>query len=182
MTVADDIRLEGDVVRLRMRKESDLPKFVRWYNDPEVRHWLHMSEAPEQTLDGERQRWELTRGDPTRLSFVIETTEGVPIGQVGLVAIDEAHRRAELGISIGEKAYWGRGFGTDALRVILRFAFETLDLHRIELITDADNDRGIRAYEKAGFKHEGLLRGKRQRYKQPIDMLLMSVVRPDVDA
>jgi RimJ/RimL family protein N-acetyltransferase len=181
MTIADNIRLEGEIVRLRMRRESDIPLFVKWYNDPEVRHWLHMSEAPEQTAEGERQRWELTRGDPTRISFVIETHDGVPIGNIGLVAIDDVHRRAELGISIGEKAYWSRGFGTDALRVLLRFAFEQMNLHRIELITDADNDRGIRCYEKAGFKREGLLRGKRQRYGQPLDMLVMSVLRGDIE-
>jgi RimJ/RimL family protein N-acetyltransferase len=57
--------------------------------------------------------------------------------------------------------------------------FESLDLHRIELVTDADNERGIRAYEKAGFKREGILRGKRQRYGQPIDMLMMSVLRQE---
>lgn len=179
MTVADEIRLEGELVVLRPRVDEDLPLFARWHGDPEVRHWLHMSEMPNQSLEVERQRWHIARNDPTRVSFMIETPEGAPIGNVGLVGIDAAHRRAELGIAIGEKDHWGRGYGTDAVRVLLRFAFETLDLRRIELITDIDNERGIRAYEKCGFVREGVLRAKRLRYGEPLDMLMMSVLRQD---
>ncbi|MEX0682549.1 MAG: GNAT family protein [Dehalococcoidia bacterium] len=176
MTVAPDVRLEGELVRLRSRREEDLALFVSWYNDPDVRHWLHMSEAGEQTVETERQRWELTRQDPARVTFVIETKDGVTIGNVGLIAIDEVHRRAELGVSIGDKAYWSQGYGADAIRTLLRFAFETLDLRRIELITDADNARGIRCYEKCGFVREGVLRAHRLRYGNPLDMLIMAVL------
>jgi RimJ/RimL family protein N-acetyltransferase len=110
---------------------------------------------------------------------VIETHDGLPIGNVSFVAIEEIHRRAELGISIGEKDYWGRGYGTDAVRVALRFAFQVLDLRRVELITDADNERGIRCYEKCGFVREGVLRRHRLRRGEPIDMLLMAVLHED---
>ncbi len=179
MTVAGDVRLEGELVLLRPRVDEDLPLFARWHGDPEVRHWLHMSEMPTQSLEVERQRWSVARNDPTRVSFVIETLDGVPIGNIGLIGIDAAHRRAELGIAIGEKDHWGRGYGTDAMRVIVRFAFEVLDLRRVELITDADNERGIRAYEKCGFVREGVLRAKRLRYGEPLDMLMMAVLRED---
>ncbi len=177
MTVADETRLEGELVLLRPRVDDDLPLFARWHGNPDVRHWLHMSEIPNQTLELERQRWQIARNDPTRVSFVIETLEGVPIGNIVLVDIDAAHRRAELGIAIGEKEHWGRGYGTDAIRVVLRFAFEVLNLRRVELITDIDNERGIRAYEKCGFVREGVLRAKRLRYGEPLDMLIMSVLR-----
>ena len=179
MTVADDVRLQGKLALLRPRRDDDAAHFVRWHNDPDVRHWLHMSEAPEQTLEAERQRWNLVRSDAARVSFMIETKDGEVIGNVNLIGVDEVHGRAELGISIGEKEYWGLGYGTDAMRVLLRFAFETLNLRRIELITDIDNERGIRAYEKAGFTQEGVLRAKRLRYGKPLDMLLMSVLRED---
>ena len=179
MTGAGDGRLEGELVVLRPRVEDDLPLFARWHGDPDVRHWLHMSEMPDQSLEVERQRWSVVRNDPTRVSFVIETLDGVPIGNIGLIGIDVAHRRAELGIAIGEKDHWGRGYGTDAMRVILRFAFDTLNLRRLELITDIDNERGIRAYEKCGFVREGVLRAKRLRYGEPLDMLMMSVLRED---
>ena len=164
---------------LRPRVDDDLDLFARWHGNPDVRHWLHMSEMPEQSLEIERQRWHIARNDPTRVSFVIETLDGVPIGNIVLIGVDVAHRRAELGIAIGEKGDWGRGYGTDAIRVVLRFAFEVLKLRRVELITDVDNERGIRAYEKCGFVREGLLRAKRLRYGEPLDMLIMAVLRED---
>jgi len=179
VTVAGDIRLEGELVLLRPRVDDDLALFARWHGNPDVRHWLHMSEMPTQTLELERQRWQIARNDPTRVSFVIETLDGVPIGNIVLISVDAMHRRAELGIAIGEKGDWGRGYGTDAIRVILRFAFEVLNLRRVELITDIDNERGIRAYEKCGFVREGVLRAKRMRYGEPLDMLMMSVLRED---
>ena len=179
MTVTDDVRLEGELVVLRPRVDDDLDLFARWHGNPDVRHWLHMSEMPEQSLEIERQRWHIARNDPTRVSFVIETLDGVPIGNIVLIGVDVAHRRAELGIAIGEKGDWGRGYGTDAIRVVLRFAFEVLKLRRVELITDVDNERGIRAYEKCGFVREGLLRAKRLRYGEPLDMLIMAVLRED---
>jgi len=165
MTVADETRLEGELVLLRPRVDDDLALFARWHGNPDVRHWLHMSEIPNQSLELERQRWQIARNDPTRVSFVIETLDGVPIGNIVLVGIDAAHRRAELGIAIGEKEHWGRGY------------FEVLNLRRVELITDIDNERGIRAYEKCGFVREGVLRAKRLRYGEPLDMLIMSVLR-----
>jgi RimJ/RimL family protein N-acetyltransferase len=179
VTVAD-AALEGSLVRLRLRTEEDIPLFVRWYSDPEVLHWLHLSEGPEQTTEVERQRFEATERDPTRLTWIIETRDGAPIGSVGLLAIEETHKRAELGISIGEKSYWGRGYGTDAIRVALRFAFQNLGLRRVTLITDADNERGIRCYEKCGFVKEGVLRGHRLRHGEPLDMLAMAVLAEEV--
>ena len=179
MTIAGDVRLEGELVVLRPRVDEDLALFARWHGNPDVRHWLHMSEMPNQTLEVERQRWQVARNDPTRLSFVIETLDGVPIGNIVLIGVDPVHRRAELGIAIGEKGDWGRGYGTDAIRVILRCAFDVLNLRRVELITDIDNERGIRAYEKCGFVREGVLRAKRLRYGEPLDMLIMAVLRED---
>jgi RimJ/RimL family protein N-acetyltransferase len=113
------------------------------------------------------------------IAWVIETADGAPIGTLRLLEIDPHHGRAELAITIGETAFWGRGLGTDAIRQALRHAFHDLSLRRVSLITDADNDRGIRCYEKAGFAREGLLRAHRLRYGEPIDMLSMAVLRED---
>ncbi len=174
--------LVGEKVRLRPVEERDLPLFVRWYTDPDVRRWLHLSDRPEVTLESERQNLEKGRVNPSNLGLVIETGEGQPIGTLGLINIDPYHRRAELGISIGEKEYWGRGYGSDAIRVALRHAFTEMGLRRAYLITDEDNERGIRCYQKCGFVQEGLLRAHRLRYGQPIDMLIMGVLREEWDA
>ncbi len=177
--MTDERVLQGDKVRLRAREERDLPLFVRWYSDPDVRHWLHLSDRPDVTLESERERFEKARDDPALVVWVIETLDGRPIGNVGLQGIDRHHGRAELGISIGEKEYWGRGYGTDAIRQVLGYAFAELGLRRLWLITDEDNERGIRCYEKCGFVREGLLRNHRLRHSQPLNMIIMGALRQE---
>jgi RimJ/RimL family protein N-acetyltransferase len=180
--MAAEAVLDAATVRLRPLAERDLPLLLRWSNDPEVRHWLHRSERPPSTLELERELHEQRLRDPLSVDWCIETSDGGPIGVLRLRGIDEAHTRAELGVYIGEKDRWGRGHGTDAIRRVLRFAFEELGLRRVWLITDADNARGIRCYQKCGFAQEGVLRGHRLRYGRPLDMLAMGVLREEWEA
>jgi len=172
--------LEGTIVRLRPLAPEHAAFEARWMADAEVRHWLHRSEdGPEFRAQGaiERKIGEVL-ADPTELRFVIETHEGVPIGDVGLLGI-HPHARAELSIKIGEQSHWSGGYGTDAILCLLGFAFGELGLRRVTLIADADNARGIRCYEKCGFRHEGLLRAHRLRYGKPIDMVAMAILREE---
>lgn len=173
--------LQGESVRLRAVRESDLPLLVRWMNDPAVRYWLHGSDRPDATVDGVRGRFGLTDDPFPNLVWMIETLEGTPVGHVGLLQVDPHHKRAELAISIGEKECWSRGYGTAAIRAVLRHGFEEMGLRRIDLHTDADNARGIRCYEKCGFVREGIMRQRRLRHGKPLDMLLMSVLRSEWD-
>jgi RimJ/RimL family protein N-acetyltransferase len=171
--------LVGKLVRLRPRTAADIPLFVKWYTDPDVLHWIHMSDAPAATYESEEARFLATEDDPSRMVWVIETTTGEAIGNVTLLNIDTIHGRAELGIALGEKAYWGRGCGTDAIRVLLEHVFSTMRLRRVSLITDFDNERGIRSYEKCGFVKEGVLREHRLRHGEPIDMIAMAALRDE---
>jgi RimJ/RimL family protein N-acetyltransferase len=170
--------LIGERVRLRPLRLEDAVLETRWSADPDVVHWLHRSEdGPGQRTRAEvEQKIRAVLADPTEARFIIETHEGVPIGDVGLLGI-HPHGRAELSVRLGEKAYWSRGYGTDAIRCLLGLAFGGLGLRRVTLITDADNARGIRCYEKCGFQHEGVLRGHRLRYGEPLDMVAMAVSR-----
>lgn len=171
--------LQGEKTRLRPLLEDDLPRLVRWFNTPEVRYWLHASERPDATLDIITDRF-LTSWDAAMNAFwIIETLDGRPIGNLRLLDIDPHHHRCELAISIGEAGHLGRGFGADAIRRSLAFAFDDLGLRRVDLLTDADNERGLRCYEKCGFVREGLLRKRRLRFGQPVDMVIMSVLRED---
>lgn len=176
MTIIAGSPLLGKLVRLRFRTAADIPLLVQWYSDPDVLHWLGMSEAPTATYESEAARFQATEDDLTRRSWTIETREGKAIGNIALINLNDLHATAELGISVGEKAYWGRGYGTDAIRTLLAHAFGQMRLRRVWLITDADNERGIRSYEKCGFVREGLLRGHRLRYGEPLDMLSMAVM------
>ncbi len=171
--------LHGERVRLRPPAEADLPLFVRWLNDPEVRYWLSMADGPDLTLESEREWFDETRADPATLVWCIETEDGLPIGNLGLHTIDEAHGRGTLGIFIGEKEYWGRGYGAEAIRQVLRYAFGEVGLRRVALGTDEDNARGIRCYEKCGFVREGLLRAYRLRGGEPVNCVVMAVLREE---
>ena len=174
--------LEGEKVRLRPFTDDDVPQLYRWFNDREVLHWLQLSEDPPelmQSMDAHHERWQRIRDDAGQQSWLIETKEGRPIGEIGLLDIHPTHHRAELGIVVGEKEYWNRGYGTDAIRCLLRHAFGEVGLRRVGLIVDEDNDRAIRCYENCGFAREGLLRGYRLRDGQPINMWVMGLLRED---
>lgn len=169
-------------MRLRPIQEEDLPLFLRWLNDPDVRYWLSLSEAPELTMDNERDWYERTRGSDADLVWTIETGEGVPLGTVGLHGIDQAHGKATLGIFIGEKEHWSGGYGTEAIRQALRYGFGEIELRRVDLQVDEDNVRGIRCYEKCRFQREGLLRAFRLRLGQPVSCYSMSILREEFEA
>ena len=173
--------LRGRTVRLRPLEESDVSLLTGWYGDDDVRFWLHLSEdTPDMlTADAHRHRYELLRADPARVLWCIETAAGQPIGSLTLFDINPVHGRAELGVMIGEKDCWARGYGTDAIGQALAYAFGELDLRRVSLITDVDNERAIRCYEKCGFVREGLLRAHRLRDGQPLDMVTMAVLREE---
>ena len=168
-------------MRLRPVEEGDLSLFLRWLTDPDVNYWLARSDRPELTLEAEREWYDEMRGDPARLVWCIETEEGRPIGNLGLHAIDETHGRATLGIVIGEKERWGRGYGTEAIRQALRYGFQELGLRRVDLQVDEDNHRGIRCYEKCGFQREGLLRAYRLRRGRPVNDVVMSVLSEEFE-
>jgi RimJ/RimL family protein N-acetyltransferase len=170
--------LQGERVRLRPVEESDLPRFIEWLNDPEVRYWLSLSEAPELTLEDEEEWYERTRASDIDLVWMIEA-EGEPLGTVGLHGIDERQGRATLGIFIGVKGRWAQGLGTEAIGHTLRFAFGELALRRVDLQVDEDNERGIRCYEKCGFQREGLLRAFRLRLGEPVSCYSMSALREE---
>jgi RimJ/RimL family protein N-acetyltransferase len=169
--------LTGGKVRLRPVEERDLPNFVKWLADPELTRWLAAVDSPP-TLDEEYEWYEGKRSDPDSVMWAIETLDGRLAGNVELRLTPRA-RRAEMGIAIQDKSRWGQGLGTEAVRLVLDYAFTELDLNRVELTTDEDNARALRCYEKCGFLREGLLRAYRLRHGVPVNMVAMAVLREE---
>jgi RimJ/RimL family protein N-acetyltransferase len=172
----------GEEVRLRPVEREDLPRFVEWFSDPEVRRYLGIA-LPFSLAQEERWFEDLQeRLEKQELVVLtIETSEGAHIGNISLMDINWKDRYAELGITIGDKDYWNQGYGTDATRTMLRVAFNDMNLHRVFLRVHADNARGIRCYEKVGFQREGTLRESVFRAGAYRDMVLMSILASEFD-
>ncbi|MEN3010519.1 MAG: GNAT family protein [Candidatus Bipolaricaulaceae bacterium] len=172
--------LSGENLRLRAIEREDIPRFVRWFNDPEVRRFLLMHEPLSRARE---ERWfeaYLARSDELILAIeVLEGNEWVHIGNIGLHRVDLKNRTAALGIVIGEKAFWGQGYGREALRVLLRYAFFELGLHRVELETFAFNERALRCFEAVGFKRVGVRRQALFRDGAFHDVVLMDLLAPE---
>lgn len=99
----------------------------------------------------------LTQGRPDRQNFAIETNKGQYIGNCSLYNIDHMHREAEVGITIGERNYWNQGYGSDALRALIRYGFTQMGLERLYLKTLVDNYPAQRCFIKCGFRQFGVL-------------------------
>jgi RimJ/RimL family protein N-acetyltransferase len=168
--------LEGALVRLRPVEEADLPRINELFWQPQVTEQL-LVVWPE-PVPGTRQWWERLRseGDPY---LAIETLAGEFVGACDLGRVDGRARTAVLGIWIGEP-FWNKGFGTDAVRVLCRFAFTEMNLQRIELRVLENNARGIRAYEKVGFKEEGRLRRAIFVGGHHVDLIVMGLLAEEL--
>jgi len=119
--------------------------------------------------------------DPADLfMFMIRTLrDDRLIGEIALDGVQWHHGDTFVGISIGEREYWDKGYGTDAIQVILRYAFEELNLHRVSLNVFTYNQRAIRSYEKAGFQFEGRQRERLNRDGERWDMVYMGILRTE---
>jgi RimJ/RimL family protein N-acetyltransferase len=171
----------GENLRLRAPIQSDLPQFVTWLNDPEVRAGL-LLHLP-LSLEEEKNWFENMLKQPAaEHPMVIEVLQGddwKAIGNCGFHRIDWRVRAGEVGIFIGDKSCWDQGYGTQVMRLLLRHGFNTLNLNRILLEVYDNNPRAIRAYEKAGFVHEGRKRQGMYKDGKYFDVLLMSVLRAE---
>lgn len=171
----------GDRIRLRAPTRSDLPRFVEWLNDPDVRDGLLLY-LPLSQEDEEAWFENMLKTPAPQRPMVIEVhhrDDWVMIGNCGLHVIDWRIRSAEAGIFIGDPSNWNKGYGTEVMRLLLRHGFYTLNLNRIALEVFQTNPRAIRAYEKAGFVQEGRKRQGMYRDGEYIDILLMSVLRSE---
>lgn len=171
----------GERIRLRLMDKQDVPLFVPWLNDPDVRRGITVYLPVSLSFE---EAWfeEVSKGPPEQLPLMIEVKEGdgwTPIGNIAVFGLNTRARNAEIGILIGDKSYWNRGFGTEAMELILKHGFDTLNLHRMHLRVLKNNPGAIKAYEKAGFVHEGIQRQAEYNNGEYIDILMMSVLEDE---
>ncbi|MEA4812991.1 MAG: GNAT family protein [Anaerolineaceae bacterium] len=167
-------------------EKANLSTYLRWFRDAEVTQNLGTPMVP-YTLSDE-EGWmeaELKRSMDERTMGIHIQKEGSEelrlIGNGGFHAIDQRSRSAEIGLLIGEKAEWNKGYGTEAVQGLIWHGFYNLGLHRIWLRVHSPNRGGIRAYEKAGMKHEGTLREAHYQQGRFVDVHIMSILREEWD-
>jgi RimJ/RimL family protein N-acetyltransferase len=173
----------GELVRLRrVDPERDSADRMRWMNDDVTREYLG---ARPQRFSQEEIRKYLescaASTDPT-LEFAVETPDGRHIGGACLRGFNHVAHSAEFGIVIGEAEFRGKGYGTDITRLLVRIGFEEFNLNRIWLTVHEQNLPGIRAYEKAGFTKEGLLRSHGYQHGRYYNMYMMSILRDEYES
>ncbi len=172
-----DSILVGHRVRLRGVRDDDLPTLAKWAMDPGRMTTLTSRVAPPSEAAAKERiaKWAANEGDD--LGFAIETLGDPPvlIGNIRLWGARPKDRCATLGIALGCQ-YTGRGYGTDAMRIIVGYGFREMGLHRIQLGVAPFNPAGIRAYEKAGFVEEGRHRESVLHDGRWYDDVLMSIL------
>jgi len=169
---------QGELVCLAaLNPETDAEAIARWSRDSE--YWRLAFPTPARPRLTKRVKEELEKTSDATEFAIRALADDRFIGVIGLYGIRWTHREAWVGIHIGERAYWGRGYGTDAMRVILRYAFTELNLYRISLNVLADNTRARRSYEKAGFVIEGSVRRASQYDGRGWDEAYMGLLRDE---
>jgi len=168
--------LIGQKIYLRAPLPGDEHIYALSENHPEVRAALYVAlpTSPQQHW----QRIEQRMNDPHTVLFTIAAKEpDKPIGTTSLVRIDWAGRMATFYIAIAEKENWSRGYGSEATEMMVRYAFDTLNLNRVQLHVSVQNERAVKAYKKAGFKIEGTLRQAMYFDGKYIDFYVMAILK-----
>lgn len=172
--------IRGKKTRLRALEKSDLAKVWEWINDEEVM-WFWGEPCNTQSL-AEVEQWfaglQEVAGHASK-QFVIEVEEGTSIGRIFYDHLDTEHQRTEIGILIGQKEYWGGGYGTDAVIAFLDYLFNELGLHRVYLRLQSYNARALKSYQKCGFTQEGILRHNTFTRGEYHDDLVMGILRDE---
>jgi ribosomal-protein-alanine N-acetyltransferase len=170
--------LAGERLYLREVRPSDAGEtYYQWMNDPEVTRFLESRFFP-QSVEGLRQYVNERLGDRNNVFLAIVLRDGHRhIGNIKLGPIDWIHRRGDIGLLIGEKDCWGRGYATEAIRLLTDYAFGTLNLRKLTAGAYAANEGSARAFEKVGFTREGLLKAHSFCQGTYVDLILLGLVR-----
>jgi RimJ/RimL family protein N-acetyltransferase len=176
------VNIWGEKVALGPHRRELLPLYQRWINDFEVTRTLAATLRP-MSWESEVAWYERIATSERDVVFTIyERASLRPVGSTGLHAIDHVNRTADFGIMIGEKDCWGQGYGTEAARLMLDYGFTGLGLHNILLRVYSFNERGIRAYTRAGFRVIGRRREAHHLGGRAYDVVLMDCIATEFES
>ena len=174
----------GQLVKLRAYKEEDIEKATVYINDEEVKKLMD-STIPFPMTKWQEEEWIRSRKANTDFTydFAIEDLKtGKYIGGCSINECDVKNRTCVVGIMIGDKEYWGKGYGSDALKVLIKFIFEEVNMNKIKLNVFSFNNRAIACYKKVGFKEEGILRKEIYRNGKYHDEIIMAIFNEDFES
>lgn len=149
--------MKGSVVALRALEESDLSLVRGWNFDPEITRYF-TSRWPVSVA--EQKKWfdsQLNVANKKRL-IITDKATSQPIGMLGFTDIDHVNKNCEIGITIGDRAYWGQPHAKEAMQLALKFLFAQFNIHLVYLRVMQDNERAIAFFKKCGFTESGVLR------------------------
>jgi len=168
----------GEKVTLRATREEDFARIHEFSRDVEL---AGLDCAVPRPYSQSHLQTEFQNGqkhDPNKVFFAIEADRKY-IGDCGLMGLQDPHRSAELGIVIGDRSYWGRGYGREAVHLLLHYGFHYLGLRRVVLTTHARNLRAIRCYLACGFVEEGRARKAVWVEGEYLDAVNMGILREE---
>ncbi|WP_307251431.1 GNAT family N-acetyltransferase [Croceifilum oryzae] len=170
---------ESTRMKLRKMTNEDTELYHKWRNDIEVIRSTYLS-LDMYHMDETKEFVTRILESPTGKSYImVEKENETPIGIISLVNIDYKNRNAECIIDIGEKEYWGKGYGSEGLKLLLDLAFYEMNLHRVALKVFSFNDRAIRLYKKIGFQEEGISRQSLFRNGKWHDIIHMGILQDE---
>ena len=172
--------IDADRIRLRWISEKDVDAFYAIYSNPEVMRYWSTPPLPDKDAASKliREIHESWRRQLILKWGIARRTDNLLIGSVTLFNLDFVHRRAEIGYALGRE-HWRQGYMNETLMAVLKYAFEVLDLHRIEADVDPRNTASIRTLEKLGFKREGYLRERWQVNGEIQDAFFFGLLRQE---
>jgi RimJ/RimL family protein N-acetyltransferase len=175
-------KLEGETVELRRHARANYGLYAAWYGDPEIWHLTSWAPSPLNRPAVEKL-FEERELSPVDDSFAIHVKdEDEPVGVISLMNISDANESAELSVIVGHPEDRHRGYGTEAIELLLGYAFEEVGLNRVGLSAFDFNDEAIAAYEKLGFAVEGRYRQAIKRNSRFHDAILMSIMKGEWQA
>lgn len=171
---------KGNFVKLSATRPTDVEEMAKWQEDGDYLRRMDTDFSIPQSVDTLREHERARVQGSSSIEFKLRSLEDDRlIGFVALFGIEWNNRAGKLAIGIGEPNNRGKGYGTDALRLILRYAFYELNLNRVGLDVISYNHSAIEAYKKVGFKEEGRMRSAVLRDGQQFDRIMMSILRDE---